>query len=50
MKKHNKFLVFIGIIISIATCVSAICTVLLIRKKHQQEEEDLENYLDYSIQ
>ena len=50
MKKRNNFLTFIGVIISVATCVSAICAVLLIRKKHQQEEEELENYLDYSIQ
>ncbi len=50
MKKDNSFWICIGILVTIATAISAITTSILIHQKHKKEDEELEQYLDCSIQ
>lgn len=49
MKKGTKLAVFIGVVASITAAIAAILAVLMYLDK-KQEDEDLEHYLDCSIQ
>ncbi|MCI9552857.1 hypothetical protein [Acutalibacter intestini] len=49
MKKGTKISLFIGIITAIAA-VAASITALLLYLDHKKDEEELEHYLDCSIQ
>lgn len=49
MKKGSKLALFIGIIAAIAAIVSAAAAVLMYLDK-KKNDEDLEHYLDCSIQ
>lgn len=49
MKKGTKLTLFIGIITTIAA-VAASVTALLLYLDHKRDEEELEHYLDCSIQ
>lgn len=49
MKKSSKLAVFIGIVAAVAAVVAALSALLLYLDK-KRDEEDLEHYLDCSIQ
>ena len=49
MKKHSKCAFFIGILTAFVAVVAAVSGVLLFIER-KKEEEDLEHYLDCSIQ
>lgn len=49
MKKGSKLAIFIGVIAAVAAIVSAVAAVLLYLDR-KKDEEDLEHYLDCSIQ
>ena len=49
MKKGSKLAVFIGIVAAVAAVVSALSAVLLYLDK-KKDDEELEHYLDCSIQ
>lgn len=49
MKKGTKLALFIGLITAIAA-VAASLTALLMYLDHKKDEEELEHYLDCSIQ
>lgn len=49
MKKGSKFAIFIGIVAAVAAVVAAISAFLLYLDK-KKEDEELEHYLDCSIQ
>lgn len=49
MKKGSKLAIFIGVVAAVAAVVSALSALLLyLDKKH--DDEELEHYLDCSIQ
>ena len=49
MKKGTKLTLFIGLITAIAA-VAASVTALMLYPEHKRDEEELEHYLDCSIQ
>ncbi len=49
MKKGSKLAIFIGVIAAIAAVVASLSAVLLYLDK-KRDEEELEHYLDCSIQ
>lgn len=49
MRKHDKLATLVGVIAAIAAIVAAVSAVLLYLDK-KKEDEDLEHYLDCSIQ
>lgn len=49
MKKGSKLALFIGAIAAVAAIVSAVVAVLMYLEK-KRDDEDLEHYLDCSIQ
>ncbi len=49
MKKSSKLAVFIGIVAAVAAVVAALTAVLLYLDK-KRDDEELEHYLDCSIQ
>ena len=50
LKKSSKFALFLGIISAVAAIVTAGAAVLLYLEKKKRDEEELEHYLDCSIQ
>lgn len=48
--KHNKWAMLITIIASIATITAAVTAFVVIREKKKKDDEELERYLDCSIQ
>lgn len=49
MKKSNPW-VILGVITAIAAIVASITTAVLMLEKRRKEDEELEHYLDCSIQ
>ena len=49
MKKGSKLAIIIGIVAAVAAVAAAVCAVLLYLDK-KRDEEELEHYLDCSIQ
>ena len=49
MKKKNKCAIFIGLV-ALITAIIAVATAAMIYVDKKREEEDLEHYLDCSIQ
>lgn len=49
MKKSNNLSLLMGIVLA-ATAIFAAVTAVLVYMDKKKEEEDLEHYLDYSIQ
>lgn len=47
-KKH--FIIFISIVGAVAALAAALTAFLIVKEKHKRDEEDLEHYLDSSIQ
>ena len=50
MKKFNKLSVLITIVTVAATVAAAVATILVFHEKKKKDEEELEHYLDCSIQ
>ena len=50
MKKCNKLALIIGIVSIAAAVATAVTAVILILDKKKKDEEELEHYLDCSIQ
>ena len=50
MKKCHKIALLIGLITSVAAIVATVTTVCLLHKKKKKQDEELEHYLDCSIQ
>ena len=50
MKKCHKIALLIGLITSVAAIVATVTTVCLLHQKKKKEDEELEHYLDCSIQ
>ena len=50
MKKKNGIFTIIGIIAAVAACTAAITAFLIVRDKKKKDNEELERYLDCSIQ
>ena len=50
MKKSEKFSVWVAVLSAVAAAVSIAVTVVLLFEKRKKDEEDLEHYLDCSIQ
>lgn len=49
MKKSNPW-VILGVITAIAAVVASVTTAILMLEKRRKEDEELEHYLDCSIQ
>ena len=49
IKKYDPWL-FIGIIAAVAAVIASVTTAILIHEKKRREDEELERYLDCSIQ
>ncbi len=50
MKKYSKFALVLGIISAVAAIATALTAILLYADKKKKDEEELEHYLDCSIQ
>ena len=50
MGKKTNVWVVLGVVIAIAAVVASVTTAVLLLNKKRQENEDLENYLECSIQ
>lgn len=50
MKKCHKIALLIGLITSVAAVVATITTIFMLHRKKKREDEELEHYLDCSIQ
>ena len=50
LKKCHKIALLIGLITSVAAIVATVTTVCLLHQKKKKEDEELEHYLDCSIQ
>lgn len=50
MKRKNSLLTIIGIITSVAALTAAITAFLIVKDKKKKDDEELERYLDCSIQ
>lgn len=50
MKKPNKLGVLVAIVSIAATVAAAVATILVLFEKKKKDEEELEHYLDCSIQ
>jgi hypothetical protein len=50
MKKGSKLAIIIGVVAAVAALVAATATVLMYLDRKKEAEEDLEHYLDCSIQ
>ncbi len=50
MKKYSKFALVLGILSAVAALAAALTAVLLYIDKKKRDEEELERYLDCSIQ
>ena len=50
MKKTGKLALVLGIVAAVVAVVAATATILMYLDRKKENEEDLEHYLDYSIQ
>ena len=50
MKKYSKFALVLGIISAVAAIATALTAILLYADTKKKDEEELEHYLDCSIQ
>lgn len=50
LKKCNKLALLVGIIVSVAAIAATVSTILVLLVKKKKDEEELEHYLDCSIQ
>lgn len=50
MKKNNCPYVALGIVMGVVAVAVAVAAFVLLKKKKKREDEELEYYLDYSIQ
>ena len=50
MSKNGKLGLIIGVISAVATVTAAITAFLIVREKKKRDEEELDRYLDCSIQ
>ena len=50
LKKCHEIALLIGLITSVAAIVATVTTVCLLHQKKKKEDEELEHYLDCSIQ
>ncbi len=50
MKKKGTLFTIIGIIVSVAAITAAVTAFLIVRDKKRKDDEELERYLDCSIQ